>query len=159
MKVFGPPTTKWRPCEFFVKLNGNHLWMANIFKLHKYQKFALMKMQNRAKSDLPIINSVYEKVWFTNNRPFIFFQILNDYCQKSYGITILFHSGFWMVFEVLLRHESLWSTNFWQWNDSSFKTFWSLHWNAFCFFIFSKWKKYYNLTFDDTFKMYCCWLC
>ena len=24
---------------------------------------------------------------------------------------------------------------------------------------FLKWKKYYNFTFDDTFKMYCCALC
>ena len=31
--------------------------------------------------------------------------------------------------------------------------------NVFCFFIFSKWKKYCNLTFNDTFKMYCCALC
>ena len=31
--------------------------------------------------------------------------------------------------------------------------FWNLHRNAFCFFIFSKWKKHYNPPFDDTFKM------
>ena len=23
--IFGPTTTKWQPCEIFVKLNGNHL--------------------------------------------------------------------------------------------------------------------------------------
>ena len=33
-----------------------------------------------------------------------------------------------------------------------FLFFWNLHGNAFCFFIISKWKKYYNLPFDDTFK-------
>ena len=27
---------------------------------------------------------------------------------------------------------------------------------AFCFFIFSKWKRYCNLNFNDTFKMCCC---
>ena len=30
---------------------------------------------------------------------------------------------------------------------------WNLHRNAFSLFIFSKWKKYHNLTFEDTFKM------
>ena len=35
--------------------------MANIFKLHEYQKFALMKMQNRAKSDLLIIIQFMKK--------------------------------------------------------------------------------------------------
>ena len=37
------------------KLNGNHLLMANIFKLHKYQTFGLMKMHNMC------------KIWFANN--------------------------------------------------------------------------------------------
>ena len=44
-------------------------------------------------------------------------------------------------------------------NSSPSKFFWNFHGNAFCFFIFSKWKKYYNLSFDGTFKMYCCALC
>ena len=35
--------------KFFVKLNGNHLLMANIFKLHKYQTFGLMKVHNTSK--------------------------------------------------------------------------------------------------------------
>ena len=43
---------------------------------------------------------------------------------------------------------------FWQWNDGPFKIVWNLCGNAFCFFIFSKWKKYYNLIFDNTFTMY-----
>ena len=55
MKFFGPPTTKWRPCKIFAKLNGNHLLMANIFKLHEYQTFGLMKMHNMC------------KIWFANN--------------------------------------------------------------------------------------------
>ena len=49
LKFFGPPTTKWRPCKIFGKLNGNHLLMANIFKLHEYQTFGLMKMHNMCK--------------------------------------------------------------------------------------------------------------
>ena len=48
LKFFGLPTTKWRPCKLFVKLNENHLLMANIFKLHKYQTFGLLKMHNIA---------------------------------------------------------------------------------------------------------------
>ena len=46
LNFFGPLTTKWRPCKMFVKLNGKHLLMANIFKLHEYQTFGLMKMHN-----------------------------------------------------------------------------------------------------------------
>ena len=48
-KLFGPSTTKWRPCKGFAKLNGNVLLMANIFKVHKYQTFGLMKMYNMCK--------------------------------------------------------------------------------------------------------------
>ena len=54
MQYFGPTTTKWRPCKIFVKLNGNHLLMANIFKLYEYQTFGLMKMRNVC------------KIWFVN---------------------------------------------------------------------------------------------
>ena len=36
--------------------------MVNIFKLHEYQS-----MHNMSKSDLPTINSVCKKVWFTIN--------------------------------------------------------------------------------------------
>ena len=55
LKFFGPPTTKRRSCKIFAKLNGNHLLMANIFKLHEYQTFGLMKMHNMC------------KIWFANN--------------------------------------------------------------------------------------------
>ena len=42
--------------------------------------------------------------------------------------------------EFLLCHKYFWSTHFWQWNAGPFKTFWNLHGNASCFFIFSKWN-------------------
>ena len=42
MKFVGPPTTKWRPFKFFSKSNGNHLLMANIFKLHEFQTFGIL---------------------------------------------------------------------------------------------------------------------
>ena len=48
--------TKCRSCKIYAKLNGNHLLMANIFKLHEYQTFSLMKMHNMS------------KIWFANNK-------------------------------------------------------------------------------------------
>ena len=56
-------------------------------------------------------------------------------------------------YKILLRYKYIWSKSFWQWNDGHFEFFWNLHGNAFCFFIFSKWKKYCNLTFNDTFEI------
>ena len=122
-----------------------------------------------AKSDLPLKNSVCEKVWFTINGlskmlfyNFCFFHfskfqmtIVKNFMEKP----SFFKMDFEGSYEVLLHHKYFWSTLFWQWNCGPFKTFWNLHGNAFCFFIFSKWKKYYNLPFDDTIKMYCCKLC
>ena len=67
-----------------MKLNRNHLLKAKIFKLDEYQTFGVMKM-HEAKSDLSIINSFYEKFWFTIKSrqkcyflifAFSFFQIL-----------------------------------------------------------------------------------
>ena len=53
LKFFFPPTTIWRPCKVFAKLDGNHLLVANIFKLKEYQKFGVMNMN---------------KIWFTNKK-------------------------------------------------------------------------------------------
>ena len=50
------------------KLNRNNLFMANFFKLHKYQTFVSLKIRSMSKIDLPIINSVCDKVCFTINR-------------------------------------------------------------------------------------------
>ena len=55
LKVFGPPTTKWRPCKTFAKLNHNHLLIDNIFKLHEYKTFGSMKLH------------IMCKIWFPNN--------------------------------------------------------------------------------------------
>ena len=51
------------------KLNGNHLLMANIFKLHKYQTFGLMKIHNMCK--IWFANKIFSlwKAWFTINGP------------------------------------------------------------------------------------------
>ena len=49
LKIFALATTKWRPCKFFVKMNGNQHLMDNIFKLHKYQIYGVLKMHNMSK--------------------------------------------------------------------------------------------------------------
>ena len=58
LKFFGPcpSTTKWRLCKVIAKLNGNHVLMVNIVKLHEYQTFGLIKMHNMSKT------------WFANNK-------------------------------------------------------------------------------------------
>ena len=53
--LFSQPTPKWRLCKIFAKLNSNYLLMTNIFKLHQYKTFGLMKMHNMC------------KIWFANN--------------------------------------------------------------------------------------------
>ena len=55
LKFFGPSATKWRPYKIFAKMNGTHLLMANIFKLHECQIFGLMKMHDMCTN------------WFANN--------------------------------------------------------------------------------------------
>ena len=49
------PPQNGSPVNFFAKLNGNHLLMASIFKLHEYQTFRLMKTHNIC------------IIWFANN--------------------------------------------------------------------------------------------
>ena len=56
MKLFGPSTTKWWAYKIIAKLTGDRLLMANIFKLHEYQPFGLIKMHNMS------------KVWFANRK-------------------------------------------------------------------------------------------
>ena len=63
--------------------------------------------------------------------PFPFFQISNHYCQKSC-------KGFWGFLGSFTTSQFFLSTHFWQWSGNHFKIFWSLHGNAFCFFIFLK---------------------
>ena len=53
---FSPPITLWQPCKIFAKLNRNHLLLAKIFKLQKFQIFVLLKMHSMS------------KIWFANNK-------------------------------------------------------------------------------------------
>ena len=59
LKVWGfliyPPQNGGQPCKTFTKLTRNQLLMANIFKLHQYKIFGLMKIHNMC------------KIWFANN--------------------------------------------------------------------------------------------
>ena len=134
-------------------------------KFTNIRHFVYWKCIIWAKSDLPIINSVCEKAWFMINglSRMLFFNFCLFYFFK-FQMTIVknllekpsfFIMDFESSYEVLLRDKYFWSTYFWQWNDDPFNFFWNFHWNLFCFFIFSKWKRYYNLTFDDAFKIYC----
>ena len=51
-KFFDPTTTKWRLFNFFAKLNGNYILMANFSKLRKYQAFGLNELHNLNKGQL-----------------------------------------------------------------------------------------------------------
>ena len=87
LKFFGPPTTKWRSCKIFAKLNGNHLLMANIFKLHEYQTFGLMKIHN-------VQNLIYHKI----------FSLLR--WNKKY---FSYFSKEFQLLEIILRLQLYWS--------------------------------------------------
>ena len=157
MNFFGPPTIKWQPYKCFVNLNGNHLLMANVFKIHIYQTFGLLKMHN------------ISKIWFANNKfslwkslskmLFFNFYLFNfSKFQVTFVKNLMKKPSFFIMDfegsnEVLLPHKYFWSIYFLRWNDGPFKIFWNFHGNAFCYFIFSKWKLYSNLTFHDTFKI------
>ena len=122
-----------------------------------YWKFII-----RGKSDLPITNLVCEKVLFTINGPskmlfhfiaFFFFPKFEWLLLKPLRKKHPFYNEFWGFWWILLCHKYFWPIYFWQWNNNPFEHFWNFLGNTFCFFNFLKWKKYYNLNFDDTFKL------
>ena len=153
LKLFSPLTTKGRCCKIFAKLNGNHLLMANIFKLHKYQTFGLMKTRNMC------------KIWFANK----IFSLLR--WNKKYFSW--FFKGFQLL-EIILRLHLYWpiKENFCVISLKVLRAaiLWDIVARIHGFFeictdmhfvslFFLKWKKHCNLPFDDTFTMYCCALC
>ena len=131
LNIFAPLTTKWRSCKIFAKLNGNHLLMANAFKLHEYHTFSLMKMYNM------------NKIWFTDNK-FSFWKSLvyNKWAVENATLWFLNFSFFQILnessFEVLLRRKNFWSTHFWNWNNKRFKFFGICTEMQFLSFTFSK---------------------
>ena len=122
LKSFGPPTTKWWPCNIFAKLNENHLLMANIFKLHEYQTFGLMKMHNMCK--IWFANKIFSLLrwnkkyfsWFFKwfqlleiiLRIHLYWPLKEDFCvisqQNFKGRYFMGHSG--TDFQVLLNSKS-----------------------------------------------------
>ena len=48
LKLFGPHTTKWRPCKVFAKLNENHLLIVSLnFKSRYYRQVELYFISRR----------------------------------------------------------------------------------------------------------------
>ena len=65
--------------NFFAKLDGSHLLMANIFKHQKYQTFGLLKMHNTS------------KIWFANNKFNLWKSLVyNLGCRKCYFLNFAF---------------------------------------------------------------------
>ena len=154
LTFFVPPTTKWRPCKVFAKFNGNHLLITNIFKFYKYQTFGLMKMHNMCKSCFS--NNIFS-LWkrLTGRRKYFFFIfVFSLYPNFKKPLSKILQwilrvlSNFYYVTSVSDLHIFNNEIHFW--------FFWNLHGYGSCFLIFSKWKEYYNLPFDDAFKIYCC---
>ena len=169
MNIFCPATAKWQLFQISAKFNRNDFSMANILKLQKYKAIGLMKMHNMNNIWFAINKFSLWKNWFRINGPFtiVFFNFCLFHFFK-FQMTVVknlmkkpsfFIMDFEGSYEVLLCHKYIWFKKFWQWNDDRIKNFWNFHGNAFCFFIFSKWKLYYKLTINDTFKMYCCAWC
>ena len=120
MNPFGPPTKKWRACKNFAKLNGNHLLMANLFKLHKYQTIGLLKCIIWAKSNLAILNPVCKKFvlrltgcrncYFLIFAFFYFFIFKMTIVKNNTEKPSFFIMDFVGSCEVLLRQKYFWYT-------------------------------------------------
>ena len=120
---------------------------------HENQTFGLMKIHNMCKT------------WFANK----IFSLLR--WNKKYFSW--FFKGFQLL-EIILRLHLYWplKENFYVISLKVLRAaiLWDIVARIHGFFeictdmhfvslFFSKWKKHYNLPFDDTFKMYCCALC
>ena len=148
-KFFHTPTTKCRPCNIFAALNGNHLLMANVFKLQFVKKFGLLLMG-------------FRKCSFSDFFFFFFFFIFANF-KWWFSKIIRFHNGFSVFLWSFVTSQIFFDLHTFD-NETIailifFFFFWILHGYVFCFFIFSKLKKHYDLTFDDIIKKYCCALC
>ena len=90
-KFFCTPTTKCRPCNIFAALNGNHLLMANVFKLQFVKRFGLLLMGCRKCS----FSDFY--FYFCKFQMMIFKNLM----EKS----SVFIMDFECSYEVLLHHK------------------------------------------------------
>ena len=111
-----------------------------------------------AKPNLSITNSVCKNVWLTINDPpkmlFLNF-LLFPFSRFQMTIAKNLIPNFEGSFEVLYV-TNIFNLHIFEHEMTALLKFLKFPRNAFCFFIFSKWKKYYNLPLDDTFKM-CRW--
>ena len=133
-------------------LNKNHLLMANISKLHECRTFGLIKMHNTCKiwfanNIFSLWESlVYDKRAVTNGifkfLPLPFTQISNDYIQKSYN-------GFWGFLVISATSQIFLIYTFLTMKRRPCYFF--LKFARICILLlyFSKWKKHYNLLFND----------
>ena len=136
-KVFDPTTTEWRSFMFFVKLNGNHILMANFSKLRKYQTFVLIELHNLSKGQLADRIFKFEKAVFTITRSsnihflkfwhFNFSNFQTIFTKKPPGFKIDFESAD----KVLPLHWYLCSEISQQWINGSLNFFWDLYGRAF----------------------------
>ena len=92
-KKIGPPITTWRPCKTFAKLNGNHLLMANIFKLHKCQTFDFWKMHSVC------------KIWFTSNKFSLWKSLVYDKWVLIFAFFI-FTNFKWLLSKIVWKNHS-----------------------------------------------------
>ena len=86
LKFFCPSMTKIRLFKVFLNLYRNHLLMADIFKLNKYQTFGLMKMYKMS------------KIWYAYNNFSLWKSLLFD----KLGVkNFVFKIGAFLFFQVL----------------------------------------------------------
>ena len=131
-----------RLCKVFAKFNGNHLLMANIFKLYEYQTLGLLEIHSMC------------KIWFANNIfilwkrlvydwrvaenaifyfwPFPFTKISKDSCQKSYN-------GIWTFLVICTNATNIFDLHIFE-NETAalfffFFFFFNLHGYAFRVFL------------------------
>ena len=52
LQFFGPPTTKWRPCKAFSRLNGSRLLMANASDYNRLKKLYNKCKDKTKKTDI-----------------------------------------------------------------------------------------------------------
>ena len=107
---FDPPTTKRWSFNFFAKLSGNDILIANFSKLRKYQTLVLIGLHNLSKSQLA--DRIF-KLWKScvydyravehTTLKFWFFKFFNfrTTCQKFYEKTSRFQNIF--ILKVLIE--------------------------------------------------------
>ena len=152
-KFFDPPTTKWRAFKFFAKLNGNHILVANFFKLRKYQTFALIELHNLSKCQLAdrifkLLKNYSSYLRLPSSRTYIFwnsdiliFPTFERVLSKFYEKTSRFLNNFENVDIFLPLHQYLWSKISRQWNNCPLNFFETCTEEPFASY-FVKWGKY-----------------